>query len=86
MASNEGLKKFLESSVETSNAVLEHYDFVISDISSELSNPILEARKAPTIEFLKAMRGQWQKFRDDEKSQLEELKRDTPEGGSDEGI
>ena len=68
--SEETLYEFLKSSISSCDEVIAHYDFVINDISSEISNPVLEARKEPSIEFLKAMRSLWQNFQDDLKREF----------------
>lgn len=51
-----GQEAFIRSTIDSCNTVLEHYDFVLNDISSDISNPVLQATKAPTIAFLKEMR------------------------------
>lgn len=71
--SNAAIIDFLKSSIETSDEVIAHYDFVVKDISSTISDPLLEATKGPTVEFLKKMKEQWENFRDDQKRTLEDL-------------
>lgn len=68
------LKEFILSSIEASNEVIEHYDFVLKDISSKITDEALEKTKAPTVEFLKRMRGNWISFRNDLESELNQLK------------
>lgn len=72
-ASPEAMKKLLESNIKACDTVLEHYDFVINDISSQISNPVLETSKKPTIAFLKAMRQEWQNFKEENKRKLKTL-------------
>lgn len=72
-ASPEDMKKFIESNIKTCDIFLEHYDFIINDISGNISNPVLEASKKPTIEFLKAMRQEWQNFKEENKRKLKTL-------------
>lgn len=74
-ASPEAMKKFIESNIKTCDIFLEHYDFIINDISGNISNPVLEANKRPTIEFLKAMRQEWQNFKDENIRKLNSLKK-----------
>lgn len=73
LCSKDNMKSFLESSIKSSEMVLEHYDFVINDISSHISDAHLEATKEPTIEFLNKMRKNWLNFRNDCEMQLREL-------------
>ena len=75
-SSNSAAKQFIESSINTANIVLEHYDFVISDISSNISNPQLERTKGPTIEFLKNMRKQWLDFKYEMESKLQNINKE----------
>lgn len=74
VASENNIKEFLKSSIKSSEMVIEHYDFVISDISSTISDRHLEATKAPTIEFLNKMRNHWIDFKSDCEAKLRDLK------------
>lgn len=74
-SSPKGLKSFLESSISTANEVIRHYDFVINDISSEISDMDLEKSKAPTIEFLLKMRKNWCCFKTELENKLKDLER-----------
>ena len=65
MGSEENMKEFLKSTIKSSETVIEHYDFVINDISSNISDAQLEATKGPTIEFLNKMRNNWISFKAD---------------------
>lgn len=71
--SNKDMANVLKSFIESSEEVISHYDFVIKDISSTISNPVLETTKGPTIMFLKTMKEQWVNFQKDVKSDLEAL-------------
>lgn len=73
MGSEENMKEFLKSTIKSSETVIEHYDFVINDISSKISDQHLEATKAPTIEFLNKMRRNWLNFKNDCEMQLKGL-------------
>ena len=73
--SNASLKDFFKSSIKTSNEIIGHYDFVINDISSFISDPNLEASKGPTIQFLKEMKKLWENFREEQEKALKELER-----------
>lgn len=75
-ASNNDMKDFIKSSINTSDEVIKHYDFVINDISSEISDVSLETTKAPTIAFLKKMRTNWVNFKSDLESKLCALERE----------
>ena len=72
-SSPDGIKEFIKSSIESSNEVLKHYDFVIKDISSHISDNQLEATKGPTIEFLNKMRKNWLSFKNDCEMKLKSL-------------
>ncbi len=74
--SEKATKHFIESSIETANNFIEHYNFVINDISSNISNPNLERTKGPTIEFLKAMRKQWQDFKKEMENKLQNMNKE----------
>lgn len=64
---------FLKSVVQSSNTILDHYSFVLNDISSTISDPKLESTKGPTVEFLTAMKNKWEEFRDDAAQKLDNL-------------
>lgn len=72
-ADDTGKVEFLKSVIQSSNTILEHYSFVLSDISSHISDPTLEATKGPTIEFLTAMQSKWEEFRDDAIQKLNKI-------------
>lgn len=71
--SNDKLADFLKSSIESSEEVLTHYDFVIKDVSSQISNPSLEATKDPVLKFLQAMRHEWEVFQSTMKQNLDDI-------------
>lgn len=73
--SDDAILAFLKSSIESCNIVLEHYDFVINDISSNISNPVLENSKGPSISFLKAMRKEWQQSKEQSEADLVALEK-----------
>lgn len=74
-SSPKGIEDFVKSSIETSEMVLEHYEFVINDISSKISDPELEASKEPALQFLKKMRSNWADFKLSLEMQLETLEK-----------
>lgn len=74
LCSKDNMKSFLESSIKSSEMVIEHYKFVINDISSHISDEYLEATKAPTIKFLNSMVDKWLVFKIDCEMQLKYLK------------
>lgn len=74
-APEEGVVQFIKSSLSSAEEVINHYDFVIKDVSSDISNPVLEANKAATLKFLRAMRSQWEAFQDDLLRKLAELEK-----------
>ena len=65
---------FLESAIKSCNDVIEHYTFVINDISSDISNPELQNNKEPALTFLKAMRTEWENSREKIQQRLNDLK------------
>lgn len=67
-------RAFMESTIKSCNDVIAHYDFVLNDISSDITNETLEKTKGPAISFLKAMRAEWIKSRDTVQTQLNNLK------------
>ena len=69
----DSMKSFMESAIKSYNTVIEHYDFVINDISSDISNPKLEATKKPVLDFLKELRNEWISCRDDALARLNNL-------------
>lgn len=69
----DSMKAFMESAIRSYNTVIDHYDFVINDISSDISNPKLEATKGPVLDFLKELRREWICCRDDVQRKLNEL-------------
>lgn len=75
MGSDEARKQFLESSINACDQMIQHYTYVIDDISSDISNPVLNAKKGPSVIFLKEMRKEWQKFRNDLHISLKQLER-----------
>ncbi len=76
---DEAVLAFRRSSIKTCDQVLSHYDFVINDISSNISDPVLEATKGPTLEFLKKMRANWLAFQNTLRSQVEQTEPDEKE-------
>lgn len=67
------LKDFARSSIKSCNIVIEHYDFVINDISTDISNPKLEATKGPVLAFLKQLRSEWVTSRDEMQHKLDKM-------------
>lgn len=63
----------LNDFIKAYDMAIEHYDFVLNDLSGEIYNPQLQAAKAPVIQFLKAMKGEWQACRDAAQKQLDVL-------------
>lgn len=74
-SSPEGIKEFIKSSIDSSANVLEHYDFVINDISGKISDPQLEASKEPAVRFLFQMRQKWFEFKTSLENQLAALEK-----------
>ena len=64
LSSTDDVKEFVESSIKTATEVIEHYDFVINDLSGNISNVKLEKAKVPVIAFLNDMKSEWLNFRD----------------------
>ena len=59
--------EIITTMLKSYDKAIEHYDFVINDLSGIIYNPDLEANKAPVISFLKEMRKAWE----DSKAELE---------------
>lgn len=74
--SNEGAIEFINSSIKASTEMIEHYDFVIKDISSSVSDISLENSKEPAIKFLKAMRAHWSEFQTNLHNELDRLQKE----------
>ena len=72
---NKALIDFFKSSIKTCDEVIAHYNFVIKDISSFISDPKLESSKGSTVQFLKEMKNQWEKFREEQVDALEKVER-----------
>lgn len=79
----EAQEAFIRSTINSCDAVLEHYNFVIEDISSDISNPVLQATKAPALSFLKEMRKEWEMCRSNALKALEQAQQ--KKGGSESG-
>lgn len=58
-ANRENMIEFLKSTRKHTQTIIEHYEFVLNDISNEISNKELEQTKHPTIEFLTKMIAEW---------------------------
>ena len=74
--SDKAIEDFIQSSIRSSTKIIEHYDFVIKDISSFISDPKLESQKDPVIKFLKDMRAHWQDFKKDAENNLKSIQED----------
>lgn len=70
---DEGIQHLMMAFLKGYDNALEHYDFVISDISSDIANPLLEQSKKPALDFLQAMRYEWQSCRDDIQARLDRV-------------
>ena len=79
----EAQEAFIRSTINSCDAVLEHYNFVIKDISSDISNPVLQASKAPVLSFLKQMREEWETSRSNALKALEQAQQ--KKGGHESG-
>lgn len=75
MGNDAAIKEFILSSIKSCDIVIEHYDFVLNDISSDISNPKLEATKGPAIAFLRNTRNEWIYCRKDLQKKLREIDR-----------
>lgn len=58
---DESKKHFYKSAIDTCDKMIKHYTYVIEDISGEIYNPALNAKKGPSVIFLKEMRREWEK-------------------------
>ena len=73
--STDGAVAFITSSIQAATEVIEHYDFVINDISSSISDISLEKSKGSTIVFLKKMRTHWSEFKETLQADLDHLQK-----------
>lgn len=53
--------------------MISSYDLVIQDLSGEVYDPALQARKGPVVAYLKEMRELWKKCREDAQQQIDML-------------
>ncbi len=60
---------FIKSAIGSYETILEHYDFVIADLKSEIYNADMQASKAPVISFLQAIRDAYGKSLEDMRAQ-----------------
>ena len=74
--SKENIKELIRNSIEVSENAIEHYDYILNDISGIISDAELEATKLPSIEFLKQMRKCWYDFKYDLEMKLKILDQD----------
>lgn len=72
---NEEKIQFYKSAVNACNKMIEHYTYVIEDISGEIYNSILNAKKGQSIIFLKEMRSEWEKQKDVYVNTIKQLER-----------
>ena len=56
---NKSDNDFAKSALRTYNAMIEHYEIVIKDLSGEIYDPELQKQKEPVLNFLKKMQAQW---------------------------
>lgn len=75
MDADESKRQFLKSAINACDKMIEHYTYVIDDLSGEIYNPVLNAKKSPSVAFLKEMRKEWQKHRNYYDSNLKQLER-----------
>ncbi len=67
--------EFLNSSIDSCEKMIEHYDFVIKDILSEIPDSFLEANKGTSIDFLNAMKKLWERFKKQTETNLREIEK-----------
>ena len=67
------MRDFILSSIGSYKTILEHYDFVIADIESEIYNPAMNASKEPVLAFLRALRNAYGQSLADAERQLEQF-------------
>lgn len=65
MENNKEILEAIKSMIKAYDTAIAHYDFVISDLSSEIYDPALQNTKEPVIAFLKTMRAQWEMCKND---------------------
>ena len=63
----------LESILVGYDKMISSYDLVIQDLSGEIYDPVLRAKREPVLAFLKNMRNQWATCRADAQRQVETM-------------
>lgn len=69
--SSEGNNPFL-GMLKAYDQAIEHYEFVIQDLSSLIYDSALQKSKQPVVDFLKAVQQQWKESREDVVRQVNE--------------
>ena len=57
--SNNSNNDFIKAALKTYDAMIDHYEMVIKDLSGEIYDPELQKQKEPVLAFLKTMQAQW---------------------------
>ena len=69
----EDIKNFYKSVIATSEEMINHYDIIIKDISSEISNIELERSKAKILVYLRKMKKLWEQSLEENKERAKNL-------------
>ena len=57
--SNNSNNDFVKAALKTYDAMIDHYEMVINDLSGEIYDPELQKQKGPVLSFLKQIQSQW---------------------------
>ena len=68
--SDKDIDAFYKTVIDTHNELIHHYDMVIKDISSEISDISLERSKAKMLVYLRKMKKLWEESLENNKQRL----------------
>ena len=69
----EDIKAFYKTVIDTHNEMINHYDMVIKDISSEISSIELERSKEKILVYLRKMKKLWEQSLEENKARSDNL-------------
>ena len=69
----EDIKALYKTVIDTHNEMINHYDMVIKDISSEISSIELERSKEKILVYLRKMKKLWEQSLEENKARSDNL-------------